>query len=71
MTLKLRAKGGKTVCKDMRDKRLAKALKRVMALPERRLFQYREDDGSIRPVRAKEVNALLREVVGRPVSLVR
>ena len=69
VTLEFKAKGGKTVRKDFRDKRLAKALKRMMVLPGRRLFQYRADDGSIRPVRANEVNAFLREVVGRPVSL--
>lgn len=69
VTLQFKAKGGKTVCKDMRDRCLAKALRRIMALPGRRLFQYRGDDGSIRPVRANEVNAFLRNVVGRPVSL--
>lgn len=69
VTLEFKAKGGKTVRKDVRDKRLGKALNRMMALPGRRLFQYRADDGSIRPVRANEVNAFLRGVVGWPVSL--
>jgi DNA topoisomerase I len=69
VTLEFKAKGGKRVCKDVRDKRLANALKRMIALPSRRLFQYRLDDGTVRSVRANEVNAFLREVVGRPVSL--
>jgi DNA topoisomerase-1 len=69
VTLEFKAKGGKRVCKDVRDKRLANALKRMIALPGRRLFQYRLDDGTVRSVRANEVNAFLREVVGRPISL--
>jgi DNA topoisomerase-1 len=69
VTLEFKAKGGKAVRKEMRDRRLAKALKRMMALPGRRLFQYRLDDGTIRSVRASEVNAFLREIVGGPISL--
>ncbi|HEY6983046.1 MAG TPA: DNA topoisomerase IB [Reyranella sp.] len=67
--LAFKAKGGKTVSKEVRDGRLADAIGQLMRLPGRRLFQYRAGDGTIHPVRAGEVNAFLREVAGRRISL--
>ena len=69
ITLKFRAKGGKDVHKECRCPRLAGALHVLRALPGRRLFQYRDDDGSIRVVTASEVNAFLREIAGVKISL--
>lgn len=67
--LRFRAKGARTVVREVKDRRLADALGRLLALPGRRLFQCRGEDGAIRPLRAPEVNAFLRDVSGRAVSL--
>lgn len=67
--LRFRAKGAKTVTREVADRRLAAALAALAALPGRRLFQYRGEDGTVRRLRAREVNAFLREVSGRSISL--
>jgi DNA topoisomerase-1 len=67
--LRFRAKGAKTVTREVKDRRLAGALGVLLSLPGRRLFQYRGEDETIRRLRAHEVNAFLREVSGRAVSL--
>jgi DNA topoisomerase-1 len=69
VTLHFRAKGGKTVSKEVRDARLSAALQALMALPGRRLFQYRGADGALHPVRAGDVNAYLCGIAGRRISL--
>ena len=69
IVLSFKAKGGRAVSKEVRDARLQRALERLMKLPGRRLFQFRDGDGNIRQVRAQEVNAFLRDVVGRRISL--
>lgn len=69
VTLTFKAKDGKPVSKEVRDKRLARTVTRLMALPGRRLFQYRDADGALRPVRAQEVNDFLRATAGRRISL--
>jgi DNA topoisomerase-1 len=68
VALQFKAKGGKAVSKDVKDARLAAAIARLLELPGRRLFQYRDGD-VVRPVGAAEVNRFLREVAGRRVSL--
>jgi DNA topoisomerase I len=67
--LRFRAKGGTTVTYRVTDRRLATAIRCLLAIPGRRLFQYRDGDGAVRPVRASDVNAFLREVSGRRISL--
>jgi DNA topoisomerase I len=69
VVLAFKAKGGKAVSKEVRDARLARALVRLLALPGRRLFQYRDAEGGVRQVRAQEVNAFLCTVAGRRISL--
>jgi DNA topoisomerase-1 len=49
--------------------RLAQALRRLTALPGQRLFQYRNQDGTMLALSRREVNAALREIAGRAVSL--
>ena len=68
-TLQFKAKGGAIVSKDLRDRRLVAAIRRLVALPGPRLFQYRDSDGAVRPVRAGDVNRFLRGVAGQPISL--
>jgi DNA topoisomerase-1 len=69
VTLAFRAKGGKAVRKELRAPRLAAAIKVLHTLPGRRLFQYRNGGGELRPVRARDVNDFLRETAGLAISL--
>src|SRR5262245_165436 len=69
ITLRFRSKGGKTVEKDVKCPRLVGALERMRTLPGRRLFQYRDENGDVRQVRARDANAFLREMAGANISL--
>jgi DNA topoisomerase-1 len=69
VTLQFKAKGGKPVLKEVRDSRLRAALQALMALPGRRLFQYRDSEGTVHAIRAGDVNAYLCGVAGRRLSL--
>jgi DNA topoisomerase-1 len=69
VTLRFKAKGGKPVSKEVSDQRLHAAVAALMALPGRRLFQYRDAEGALRAVRAGEVNAYLCAIAGRRISL--
>jgi DNA topoisomerase I len=68
VTLCFKAKGGKMITKEVRSARFHSAVARLLKLPGRRLFQCLEAE-SVRPVRAGEVNAFLKEVAGRRISL--
>lgn len=67
--LRFRGKGARMVTREIRDRTLANACKSLLALPGRRLFQYRGTDGGLHAVRASDVNAFLRDVSGVRVSL--
>ena len=69
IVLAFKAKGGKSVTKEVRDVRLQRALVRLLTLPGRRLFQYRDAEGNVRSVRAADVNGFLRGIAGRRISL--
>ena len=69
VALSFKAKGGKTIAKEVRSRRFHAAIARLLELPGRRLFQHRESAGEVRPVRAAEVNAFLQEVAGRRITL--
>jgi DNA topoisomerase-1 len=69
ITLRFRSKGGKIVTKEFTAPRLVRAIGLLRQLPGRRLFQYRADDGTVRGVTAREVNAFLREIAGVNISL--
>ncbi len=69
VTLRFNGKGGKAIEKSVRSRRLAAALKRLCNLPGRRIFQYRNGNGQVVPLRRRDVNIALQEVTGRPVSL--
>jgi DNA topoisomerase-1 len=62
-------KGGKTVKRIVRSRRLARTVKYLKRLPGRRLFQYRAEDGSLNIVRRRDVNAFLHEIASEHVSL--
>jgi len=63
-----RGKGGATIERTVDCGRLARALTRLAALPGRRLLQYRDDQGMVRPIRARDVNAYLKTASGAPAS---
>jgi DNA topoisomerase-1 len=68
-TLCFKAKGGKIITKEVKNARFRSALARLMELPGRRLFQFRDDAGEVRPLRAGEVNAFLQEIAERRITL--
>jgi DNA topoisomerase-1 len=67
--LKFRSKGGKIVTKKFAAARLARVMALLRRLPGRRLFQYQAEDGTVRGVNARDVNAFLREIAGTKISL--
>jgi DNA topoisomerase I len=69
LALSFKAKGGKEVYKEFSAPRLATAIEIFRRLPGRRLFQYRDEDGTVRQVRSRDVNAFLREIAGVGISL--
>ncbi len=62
--LSFRAKAGRRQVTGLRDRRLARVLRRARDVPGRRLFQYRADDGSRQPIESGDVNAYIRDAMG-------
>lgn len=60
MHLRFTGKHNKVFEVSCNDPRLARIAKRCQELPGQTLFQYEDDDGSIRPVRADDINEYLR-----------
>ena len=69
ITLVFRGKGGKDIRKEFSSPRLAAALSVLRTLPGPRLFQYRDESGTIRRITARDVNAFLRDMAETYVSL--
>ena len=69
VTLRFTGKGGKAIDKTVDSQRLANALRRLSALPGKRIFQYRNGGGEIVPLHRRDVNNALRAMTGRTVSL--
>ena len=67
--LAFRGKGGKAIEKELHSPRLAVAITRLAALPGRRLFQYRDADGSTRRIHARDINSFLRTIARARISL--
>lgn len=67
--LSFRGKGGQSVQREIRSRRLAAAIGVLLQLPGKRLFQYRDDAGKRRSVRRHEVNAFLYATAGVRISL--
>src|SRR5690606_26524688 len=49
----------------LRDRRLARLMRRCMELPGQQLFQYLDDNGQRRTVSSSDVNSYLQEMTGR------
>jgi DNA topoisomerase-1 len=69
ITLHFTGKGGKQIDKTVECPPLAEALRRLAKLPGKRMFQYRNADGAIVPLRRRDVNTMLQTIAGRKVSL--
>lgn len=65
---RFRGKAGQTHDVDVRDRRLARVVRRCQDLPGQELFQYLDDDGRVRDVTSDDVNAYLREAAGGPFT---
>jgi DNA topoisomerase-1 len=59
-----RGKSGKEHAIDLKDRRLAKIIKRSQDVPGQHLFQYCDEDGSPHSVTSSDVNAYIREISG-------
>ena len=53
---------------DLNDRRLAKIIKRLQDLPGQDLFEYLDEDGTVRTVTSEDVNAYLREITGEDIT---
>ncbi|WP_137387618.1 DNA topoisomerase IB [Rhodoligotrophos defluvii] len=69
IALTFKGKGGKRVEKEVISPRLARALERLREIPGRRLFQYVDAHGDVHVVRAEDVNAYLKRISGKSISL--
>lgn len=53
---------------DLKDKRLAKAVRAVQEIPGQELFQYYDADGMPHPITSGDVNGWLYELTGQPFT---
>jgi DNA topoisomerase-1 len=59
-----RGKSGKEHVVNIRDRRVARIIRRCQSLPGQILFQYQEEAGELRTVDSEDVNEYLREIAG-------
>ena len=62
-----RGKSGKRQVRELRDRRIARLVRRVLELPGPELFKF-VDGGEVVDVRRRHLNAYLREVSGAPFT---
>jgi len=67
--LTFKAKGGKAVRKECDAAKLVRAIGILRTVPGKRMFQYRDNSGTVRTVSTATVNAFLREIAGIKISL--
>jgi DNA topoisomerase I len=59
-----RGKSGKLHEVDVRDRRVARVIRTLQDLPGQLLFQFRDKNGELRPVRSEDVNDYLHAIAG-------
>jgi DNA topoisomerase I len=64
ITFKFKGKSGKKHTIDLKDRQLARIVKRSRDLPGYELFQYEDENGVVRDVTSSDVNAYLQEITG-------
>lgn len=62
------AKGGQRAEYCVVDARLAEAVGRIKSLPGKRLLVFRDETGTVRPIKTGAINAYLRAVAGVEIS---
>jgi len=65
---RFRGKGGKLHDVGIRDRRLARLIRRVQDLPGQRLFDYADDEGERHAIDSEDVNEYLRAISGTDVT---
>jgi DNA topoisomerase IB len=65
LLLRFRGKGGAEHQIAVDDKRLARMIRRCHQLQGQRLFQYFDDTGGLHPIDSSQVNAYLKEAIGK------
>ena len=63
-----RGKSGKEHEVDVKDRRVATIVRKLQDMPGQHLFQYKDDDGELRPVTSDSVNDYLQEASGEPFT---
>jgi DNA topoisomerase I len=66
--LQFNGKSGRAHDADIGDPRLVRIVRAMHELPGQRLFQYRDEDGSLRPLDSSDANEYLRERMGGPFT---
>jgi DNA topoisomerase-1 len=61
-------KGGQEREVDVRDRRVAKVVKRMVSLPGYELFQYIDEDGCHHTIESTDVNEYLREIAAEDIT---
>jgi DNA topoisomerase I len=69
VVLTFTGKGGKAVRKECDAAKLVRAIGILGTVPGKRMFQYRDNFGTVRAVSTTTVNAFLREIAGIKISL--
>jgi DNA topoisomerase I len=69
VVLTFKAKGGKAVRKECDAAKLVRAIGILREVPGKRMFQFRDNSGTVRGVSTTQVNAFLREIAGIKISL--
>ncbi|SFZ83154.1 DNA topoisomerase-1 [Devosia enhydra] len=62
------AKSGKTATYCFTDARLSAAIASILAIPGKRLLQWRDAEGKVHALNTSQINAYLREASGVPVT---
>ncbi len=66
--LRFTGKGGKVFSRDLESPHLMAPLRRLVRLPGRRLLVFRDEDGELGRLRARHLNAYLKELAGQRIS---
>ena len=64
LRFRFRGKSGRQHEVDVTDRRIARIVSKLQDLPGQDLFQYVDDEGSVRDITSQDVNEYLREITG-------
>src|SRR5205823_7757300 len=54
--------------RELRDRRVARIVRELKKLPGKELFQYRDDDGTVRNITCRQINDFIKEAMGERFS---